>query len=145
MQLKDKVVYYNISVSQLTLLIIKSLIWKTRDFQLWKWWLPYQNKKIGSCNINMQQQVTMYDKFMLEIDEISLPFSIGAYMLRFLLLPLPRRLLLAIFNFFLDFFPIPPTGFKEAMLWLPSAISKSGNFKSKYRALDCAWKATKCQ
>jgi len=31
----------------------------------------------------------------------------------FLLMPLPRRLPLPILNFLLDFFPIPPVGFKE--------------------------------
>jgi len=38
-------------------------------------------------------------------------------------MPLPRRLPLPILNFLLDFFPIPPVGFKECKFWFPSAIS----------------------
>lgn len=51
----------------------------------------------------------------------------------FLLMPLPRRLLLPTLNFLLDFFPIPPTGFKEPMLWFPSAISISAKWEDKIK------------
>jgi len=82
---------------------------------------------------------------MLQINDISLPFFTWSHILRFPIFPLPRRLFLAIFNFFFIFFPIPPTGFKEAMVWLPSAISTSEKFKSKHHILDFYCKVIRCQ
>lgn len=50
--------------------------------------------------------------------------------------PFPRRLFFPNFSFFSDFFPIPPDGFIESLLWFPSAISTSAN-KSNLELKTC--------